>query len=73
MDHLTCSFKFKTSNSWITSLYLWRDIIRSTAESGRGDAIFDSLFAHAEIGDLAVAVRVQEDVVQFEIAAKENG
>ena len=32
-----------------------------------GDAVLDALLAHAEVGNLAVAVRVEQDVVQLEI------
>lgn len=46
------------------------NVIRSPAEGSRGRALVHPLLAHAEVGQLAVAVLVQEDVVQFEIPAK---
>ena len=39
-------------------VYLWRDVVGRAAERGGGDSVLDALLAHAEVGDLAVAVAV---------------
>ena len=48
-----------------STIHLRCDVIRRPAERGRGDSVLDALLAHAEVGDLAVAVGVQQDVVQL--------
>ena len=45
------------------TLYLWSDVVRSAAE-GCGAILSEHvLFAHAEVGDLYVAIVIQHHVV----------
>jgi len=53
-----------------TWVYLRRNVIRSSAESGGGHAALDALLAHAEIGNLAVALSVQQDVVELQVSVE---
>ena len=50
--------------------HLWRDVVGCAAECGGGDSVLDALLAHAEVGDLAVTVAVQQDVVQLEVSVQ---
>ena len=59
-------FSYKLSNRF----YLRCDVVRSSAEGRCGDAALDSFLAHPEVGDLAVAVGVQQDVVQLQVSVK---
>ena len=50
--------------------HLRRDVVWRAAEGGGGDSVLDALLAHAEVGDLAVTVAVQQDVVQLEVSVQ---
>ena len=50
--------------------HLWCDVVWRAAEGGGGDSVLDALLAHAEVGDLAVTVAVQQDVVQLEVSVQ---
>ena len=50
-------------------VYLRSDVVGRSAEGpGRLGAAVETHFAHAEIGDFDVALLVEHDVVQFQIA-----
>ena len=48
--------------------HLWRDVVRRPAEGLRRGVTRNLLLAHAKVRDLDVAVLVEEDVVQLEVA-----
>lgn len=52
--------------------HLWSDIVGRATEGGRGDSVTDPLLAHSEVCQLAVALVVQQYVVQFEISERER-
>ncbi len=47
-------------------------VVRRAAEGGGGHAVLDALLAHAKVGDLAVALGVQQNVVKLQVSAKEQ-
>ena len=49
------------------------DVIRCPTEGGGGDSVEDSLFAHPKVCQLTVALGVQEDVVQLQVSAEQEG
>lgn len=48
------------------------NVIWGPAEGSCGRTVKYALFAHAKVGQLAVAVLVEEDVVQFEVPVDED-
>lgn len=50
--------------------HLRGNVVRRAAEGGRGNPVADPLLAHPEICQFAVALVVQQDVVQFQISAR---
>jgi len=57
---------------YFVKIYLRCDVVRRSAEGGCGDGALDAFLAHAEVGDLAVPVRVQQDVVQLQVSVGAN-
>lgn len=47
--------------------HLGSNVVRRATERGRGNSITDALFAHPEICQLAMALVVQQHIVQFQI------
>ena len=47
--------------------YLWSYVIRSATEGLSGSAIKNPLFTHAKVGNLYVAILIEEDIVQLEV------
>ena len=64
--------KFPSQGKLICLSYLWGDVVGRATEGGRGHVALDALLAHAEVGNLAVAVRVEQDVVQLEITESDT-
>ena len=58
-----------SASSTVPDTDLGRDVVGRAAEGARGLVAEDALLAHAEVGDLDVALRVQHHVVQLEISA----
>ena len=50
------------------SVHLWSNVVWSAAECFGGVIGFHVGLAHAEVGDLDVAVLIEEDVVQLEVS-----
>lgn len=50
--------------------HLRSNIVGRAAEGGRGDPVADPLLAHPEVCQFAVALMVQQYVVQFQISAR---
>ena len=49
------------------TVYLGRDVVGRAAEGLGGEVPRNALLAHAEVGDLDVAVLVQQHVVQLQV------
>lgn len=47
--------------------HLGGDVVRRATEGGGGHSVHDALLAHAEVCQLTVSLRVQQDVVQLQI------
>ena len=47
--------------------YLGGNVVGGAAEGGGGDPVQDALLTHAEVGQLTVALGVQQDVVQLQV------
>lgn len=56
----------------VARAHLGGDVVRRAAEGGGGHAVHDALFAHAKVGQLAVALGVQQDVVQLQVPGDER-
>lgn len=70
------SLPFSVPAPWSGSplpLYLRSDVVRGSTEGLGGDAIQHVFFAHAEIGDLDVALAVQHHVIQLQVPAGGKG
>ena len=52
--------------------YLRRQVLGRAAEGPGGVAVTHVLFAQPEVGDLDVTVRVEQQVLQLEISAKQT-
>lgn len=52
--------------------HLGCDVVGRATECGRGPPRQHALLAHAEVGQLAVALGVQEDVVQLQVAVDDE-
>ena len=48
------------------------NVVWCAAEGGGGDPIQDALLAHAEVGQLTVALCVEQDVVQLQVSGRER-
>jgi len=57
---------------WKRDVNLGSDVVRCSAEGRGGRAVFDALFAHAEVGDFAVTIRVQQNVIQLQISGEKK-
>lgn len=53
--------------------YLWCNVVWGPAEGGGCDSIQDSLLAHPKVCQLAVTLSIQQDVVQLQVSAKQEG
>lgn len=49
------------------------DVVRRATEGGGGHSIHDALLAHAEVCQLTVSLRIQQDVVQLQIPGGGKG
>lgn len=54
-------------------MYLGGDVVRCPTESGRLRLVPHVFLTHAEVCDLYVTVRVQQDVVELQIPAEDTG
>lgn len=62
------------TRGWDGRAYLGGDVVGRAAEGAGGVALKHALPAHAEVGDLDVALAVQQHVVQLQVsAAAEDG
>ncbi len=52
--------------------YLWRDVVGGAAERLGGGISSYLLLAHTKVGDLDVAVLVQQHVVQLEVSVNDS-
>ena len=48
-------------------LYLWSYVVRSATKCLSGGTIENPLFTHAKVGNLDVAILIEEDIVQLEV------
>jgi len=55
---------------WHDAVYLWCNVVWSTAERLRKFAGKDAFLAHAKISNFAMTISIKEYVIQFKISAE---